>query len=87
MPIRKVLETWGAIRVCFKTDSRNARSAAAIRKLGAQYEGTFRSHRLLPDGYRRDSVFFSILDYEWPGVKARLEERLRGFGATPGSAA
>ena len=77
--LRHAFETWGAIRVSFKTDSRNTRSQAAIKKLGAQYEGTFRSHRLLPDGYRRDSVFFSILDHEWPEVKARLERRLRAL--------
>ena len=85
--LRHAFEDWGAIRICFKTDSRNLRSQAAIRKLGAQYEGTLRSHRLLPDGYRRDSVFYSILDHEWPDVKARLEQRLRGFTPTPGDSA
>jgi RimJ/RimL family protein N-acetyltransferase len=74
--MRHAFEDWGAIRVFFKTDARNLRSQAAIRKLGAQYEGTLRSHRILPDGYRRDSVYFSILDHEWPAVKSRLETRL-----------
>lgn len=72
-------EGWSAIRVFFKTDARNLRSQAALRKLGAQYEGTLRSQRLLPDGFRRDSVYFSILDHEWPALKSRLEERLRTF--------
>jgi N-acetyltransferase len=81
--LRHAFETWGAIRVSFKTDSRNARSRAAIEKLGAQYEGTLRSHRLLPDGYRRDSVLFSVLDHEWPEVKTRLEQRLRVLDTTP----
>jgi RimJ/RimL family protein N-acetyltransferase len=77
--LRHAFEDWGAIRVFFKTDARNLRSQAAIKKLGAQYEGTLRSQRLLPDGFRRDSVYFSILDHEWPVAKARLEERLRAF--------
>ena len=77
--MQHAFEDWGAIRVFFKTDARNLRSQAAIKKLGAQYEGTLRSHRILPDGYRRDSVYFSILDHEWPAVRARLEERLRAF--------
>jgi len=72
-------EEWGAIRVFLKTDVRNLRSQAAIKKLGAQYEGTLRNHRILPDGSRRDSVIFSIVDHEWPGVKARLEARLARF--------
>lgn len=63
-------ERLGAIRVEFKTDSRNLRSRRAIEKLGASYEGVLRSHMLLPDGYRRDSVYYSILDTEWAGIKA-----------------
>jgi len=79
--LRHAFEDWGAIRVFFKTDARNLRSQAAIKKLGAQYEGTLRSHRLLPDGFRRDSVYFSILDHEWPAVKAGLEERLQALNS------
>lgn len=82
--LRHAFEDWGAIRVFFKTDARNLHSQAAIKKLGAQYEGTLRSHRILPDGYRRDSVYFSILDHEWPAAKLGLEERLRPFGTTGG---
>lgn len=66
----------GMVRVQLKTDVRNARSQAAMRKLGATFEGTFRKHMPRPDGSWRDSVFFSITDDEWPGVRARLVERL-----------
>lgn len=66
----------GANRVELKTDARNARSRAAILKLGAQQEGIFRAHMVMPDGYLRDSVYFSILRNEWPGVRAGLDARL-----------
>ena len=77
--LRHAFEDWHAIRVFLKTDARNVRSQAAIRKLGGQYEGTLRSQRLLPDGHRRDTAYFSILDDEWPAVKVRLQERLAQF--------
>ncbi|MCL9635616.1 GNAT family N-acetyltransferase [Bacillus zanthoxyli] len=63
-------------RVQFKTDVRNNRSRAAIKRLGATQEGISRKHMLLPDGYVRDSVIFSIIDDEWPFVKKRLENFL-----------
>jgi RimJ/RimL family protein N-acetyltransferase len=66
----------GAVRVELKTDSRNARSRAAILALGATEEGTLRRHTTNPDGYVRDSVYFSVIREEWPEVKARLEARL-----------
>lgn len=66
-------EQLGCIRVELKTDSRNDRSRAAILRLGAVEEGTLRSRVIMRDGHRRDSVYFSILDTEWPGVRARLE--------------
>ena len=66
-------------RVEFKTDSRNARSRAALKKLGATEEGIFRGHMWMPQGYWRDSVYFSIIESDWPNVKAGLEERLREF--------
>jgi N-acetyltransferase len=66
----------GATRVALKTDGRNLRSQAAIERLGAQREGTLRKHIRMPDGFIRDTVYFSILAEEWPAVKARLEERL-----------
>lgn len=65
------------IRVEFKTDARNARSRAAILRLGAVEEGTLRSKVIMRDGHRRDSVYFSILDQEWPEVKRRLEGMVR----------
>ena len=66
-------ETLGLLRVQLKTDGRNERSQAAIARLGAQKEGVLRKHRVLHDGYVRDTVMFSILDQEWPQVKQRLE--------------
>ncbi len=66
----------GATRVALKTDGRNLRSQAAIERLGAVREGRLRRHLRLPDGFIRDTVYFSILAEEWPAVKARLEERL-----------
>ena len=65
-----------AIRVCLKTDARNARSRAAILKLGAKAEGVLRSHVVMPDGYRRDSAMYSITEAEWPAVRLGLDERL-----------
>ena len=69
-------ETLGCIRVQFKTDSRNERSQKAIERIGAVKEGILRNHIILPDQQYRDSVFYSIIESEWPGVKARLEEML-----------
>lgn len=66
----------GAVRVQFRVDTRNARSQAAVLKLGAVKEGILRRDRLTWTGYIRDTVYFSILDNEWPAVKSRLEERL-----------
>ncbi|MCW2726931.1 MAG: hypothetical protein JWN35_3852 [Frankiales bacterium] len=67
----------GAERVYLKTDGLNTRSQAAIRKLGAAYDGTLRRHRRRPDGTFRDSAYFSMLASEWPaardGLLARLE--------------
>jgi RimJ/RimL family protein N-acetyltransferase len=65
-------------RVLLKTDGRNLRSQGAIRRLGAQYDGTLRHHRRRPDGSVRDTAFFSLLAAEWPPVRAGLEERLAG---------
>ncbi len=71
-----VFENWGARRVQYQIDNRNERSKAAVRKLGAVLEGVLRNHRTLPDGFVRDTAFFSILDREWPDVKARLDARI-----------
>jgi RimJ/RimL family protein N-acetyltransferase len=72
-------ETLGAIRVQFRTDSRNLQSQRAIEKLGAIREGVFRHDTITPDGYLRDSVFYSILSEEWPVIKAKLCTRLSLF--------
>lgn len=70
-------ETWNCIRVEFKTDALNVASRAAIARLGAVEEGTLRQHMITDSGRFRDSVYFSILDHEWPGVKSALVEKLR----------
>ena len=69
----------GAVRVQFKVDTRNARSQAAVAKLGAVREGVLRRDRLTWTGYIRDTVVFSILDHEWPQLKARLQARVAGL--------
>jgi N-acetyltransferase len=66
----------GAGRVELKTNANNARSRAAILKMGAQFEGVHRRHILLYDGSWRDTAWFSVIAEEWPDVKARLEARL-----------
>ena len=70
-------ETLGCIRVQLKTDLRNERSQKAIERIGAVKEGVLRNHMILPDGHIRHSVFYSILDTEWPEVKKRLEEMMK----------
>lgn len=69
-------ERVGCIRVELKTDRLNERSRRAILRLGASEEGTLRQHIIMPSGRLRDTVYFSILDHEWPEVKARLGARL-----------
>jgi RimJ/RimL family protein N-acetyltransferase len=65
-------EVWRVLRVCFHTDARNARSRAAIERIGGQFEGILRSHRMAADFIPRDSVRYSIVAAEWPAVKQRL---------------
>jgi N-acetyltransferase len=65
-------ETWDVECVCFHTDARNERSNAALRRIGARYEGTLRSHRLAADLKPRDSSRYSITAAEWPAVRAHL---------------
>ncbi|MEN7549411.1 GNAT family protein [Rapidithrix thailandica] len=59
-------------RVEFKTDSRNLQSRKAIEKIGGKYEGELRSHTLMSDGYRRNTVYYSILSNEWEGLKSSI---------------
>jgi N-acetyltransferase len=76
----------GCVAVEFRTHSFNSVSRAAIERLGAKLDGVLRSHQLLPDGSRRDTVVYSILDIEWPAVRANLAFRLDG-GGDPGGLA
>ncbi|QGZ64303.1 GNAT family N-acetyltransferase [Paraburkholderia acidisoli] len=69
-------DTLRCVRVQFTTDVLNDKSRAAILRLGAQQEGVVRHERIMPDGRKRDSVRFSIIDDEWPDVRARLAARL-----------
>ena len=69
-------EVWGCIRVELKTDANNARSRAAIVRIGGVEEGTLRNHMITDTGRYRESVYFSIVDSEWPGVKEGLEDKL-----------
>ena len=69
-------EVMAAVRVQFTTDELNERSREAILRLGAKQEGVVRHERIMPDGRKRNSVRFSIIDDEWPDVKARLRARL-----------
>lgn len=69
-------EAMQAVRVQFTTDELNERSRAAILRLGAKQEGIVRHERIMPDGRKRNSVRFSIIDSEWPAVKALLQRKL-----------
>ncbi|MBV6700590.1 GNAT family N-acetyltransferase [Kitasatospora aureofaciens] len=74
--LQYAFEDLGMGRVCWKTDALNDRSRNAILRLGAQYEGTFRRHKLRANGIWRDTAYFSMLADEWPAAKSRLTERL-----------
>ncbi len=76
LQLRHAFEDVGCIRVEFKTDSRNERSRAALLRIGAVEEGTFRNHMVCPGPRIRHSVYYSIIDSEWPAVKQRLDSML-----------
>ncbi|NYF80848.1 GNAT family N-acetyltransferase [Granulicella arctica] len=78
-------DTLNLNRVAFKTHHENKQSQAALRKLGATYEGTFRNHYLMPDGTHRHSVWFSIIREDWPEVRAHLTARLATVADSPSS--
>jgi N-acetyltransferase len=79
--LRHAFEALGCVRVGFTTDLRNERSQRAIERLGAVREGVLRKYRIVPkDGYVRSSVFYSVVDDDWPKVKAHLEAMLRDHG-------
>ena len=75
--LNHAFEKLGVNRVQFCTDSRNVRSQTAISRLGAHREGILRKHRIIADGFVRDTVIFSILKEEWPEVKSLLQEKLK----------
>jgi RimJ/RimL family protein N-acetyltransferase len=77
--LKHAFETLGCIRVQLKTDLRNERSQKAIERIGAKKEGVLRNHMILPDGYYRHSVYYSILDTEWAESKKRLEEMMEKY--------
>ena len=66
----------GCVRVELKTDARNDRSRGAMEALPAQFEGVMRKHMIVPEIGQRDSAYFSVVDSEWPAVRANLERRL-----------
>jgi RimJ/RimL family protein N-acetyltransferase len=74
--LRHAFEVWGCIRVELKTDGLNQKSRNAILRIGAKEEGTLRRHLVTSTGRVRDTVYFSILDSEWPEAKARLASKL-----------
>ena len=75
--LQHAFETLQAIRVQFKTDSRNHVSQRAIERLGAVKEGVLRNHMIMPDNYYRHSVYYSIIESEWPGVKSHLAAKMQ----------
>jgi len=76
--IRHAFEDWECLRVELKTDALNQKSRNAILRTGAKEEGTLRQHLVTHTGRLRDTVYFSILEKEWPEVKAKFESKLRG---------
>ena len=69
-------ETWQVLRVCFHTDARNKRSAAALERIGGKFEGVLRAHRMAADYIARDSMRYSIVASEWPDARRRMSQLL-----------
>ncbi len=80
--MRNAFEGWGAMRVEFKTDARNLRVRGALLGVGATFDGIFRKHMILPDSIR-DSAWYSVLDDDWPRVKAMLEQKIERHAGRP----
>jgi RimJ/RimL family protein N-acetyltransferase len=78
--LRHAFETWRAIRVELKTDALNEKSRRAILRIGAKEEGTLRNHVITYSGRARHTVYYSIIESEWPSVKADLEAKLKDRG-------
>lgn len=72
-------DSWRVKRVCFHTDARNERSRAALARIGAQFEGVLRAHRLAADLTARDSARYSIVASEWPQMRKRLQALLEAY--------
>ena len=83
--LRHAFEDLGAVRVQLKTDLRNVQSQTAIARIGAVREGVLRKHMLVRAGHIRDTVMFSIVDEEWPAVKAQLETMLAAYPPPEGA--
>ena len=79
LQLRHAFEDLGANRVEFKTDSRNEKANPALRSIGAQFEGTFRNHIVMPDGPLRHSNYYAVVVEDWPNVKAMLEARIEAI--------
>lgn len=77
--LRHAFEVLDCVRVQFTTDENNQKSRHAILRLGAQQEGIVRHERIMPDGRKRNSVRFSIIDDEWPQVRVHLEQKLAAY--------
>ncbi|MGL6246326.1 GNAT family N-acetyltransferase [Pseudomonas sp.] len=77
--LRYAFDVLDCVRVQFTTDENNQKSRNAILRLGAQQEGIVRHERIMPDGRKRNSVRFSIIDEEWPLVRENLEKKLTGY--------
>ena len=76
LQLRHAFEVLGCRRVEFKTDARNEASRNALLGIGAQFEGIFRNHMVMPEGPMRHSAWYSVIDEEWPAVRDRLEASL-----------
>lgn len=74
--LTQAFEAWDMLRICLHTDERNQRSREAIVRIGAQFEGILRSHRMASDFIARNSARYSLVAAEWPAAKARLREML-----------
>lgn len=84
--LQHAFDGWGALRVEIKTDVRNARSRAAIERLGATMEGIHRQHMIVRDGRVRDTVYYSVLDTEWRDPSHRAHQVALTYGITPAPA-
>ena len=81
--MRNAFDDWGAMRVEFKTDARNLRVRGALLGVGASFDGIFRKHMILPDSIR-DSAWYSVVDDDWPRVKAMLEAKIERHATVAG---